>query len=229
MNRRLEEDLERWEVGLSPLAELEERHPGSDVHDLTELHHRLTALGQEATPDPERGWQRLSARLPEPEPGTILVGPTKPRHRRILTRRRVAVLGLAAALTLTGGLAAADVLPDPAQDAVANVAGHLGLDFPHSADAADQTSHGEEVSNVARSTPEEGCEKGQAISEVASSFAQNHRKSDPEPIPCDEAQAAGDHSHRGGPGSGDGVGPAAGAAHASDSGLDHRGSHGQLG
>jgi hypothetical protein len=229
MKRRLEEDLERWEAGLAPLAELEERHPGSDVHDLTELHHRLTALGLEATPDPESGWQRLIARLPEHEPGTILVGRTKPRHRRVLTPRRVAALGLAAALTLTGGLAAADVLPDPAQDAVANVAGHLGLDFPHSAEVTDQTTHGEEVSNVARTTPEEGCEKGQAISEVASSFAQDHRKSDPEPIPCEKAKAAGGHSHQGGTGGGVAVGPDAGAGHASDSGLNHRGSHGRPG
>jgi hypothetical protein len=229
MTRRLEEDLERWEAGLAPLAELEERHPGSEVHDLTELHHRLTALGGEATPDPESGWQRLSARLPEREPGTILVGSTKPRHRRILTRRRVAVLGLAAALTLTGGLAAADVLPDPAQDAVATVAGHLGLDFPHSADVTDQTSHGEEVSNVARTTPEEGCEKGQAISDVASSFARNHRNVDPEPTTCDKAKSAGGHSHQGGTGGGNAVGPDAGAAHASDAGLDHRGSHGRPG
>jgi hypothetical protein len=214
---------------LAPLAELEERHPGSDVHDLTELHHRLTALGLEATPDPESGWQRLSARLPEPEPGIILLRPSQPKHRRALTPRRVAALGLAAALTLTGGLAAADVLPDPAQDAVASVAGHLGLDFPHSSDVPDQTSHGKEVSNVARATQEEGCEKGQAISEVASSFAQNHRKSDPEPIPCDEAKSAGGHSQQGGSGGGHAVGPGAEAAHASDSGLDHRGSHGRPG
>jgi hypothetical protein len=226
MNRRLKQDLERWEAGLAPLAELEERHPGSDVHDLTELHHRLTALGLEATPDPESGWQRLITRLPEPEPGIILPRPTQPKHRRVFTPRRVAALGLAAALTLTGGLAAADVLPDPAQDAVANVAGHLGLDFPHSADVSD---HGNEVSNVARATQEEGCEKGQAISKVASSFARNHRKSDPAPIPCDEARAAGGHSHQRGTGGGHGVGPGAGAAHASDSGLDHRGSHGRPG
>jgi hypothetical protein len=199
------------------------------VHGLSEVHHRLTALGREATPDPESGWQRLSARLPEREPGTILLGPTKPRHRRMVTRRRVAVLGLAAALTLTGGLAAADVLPDPAPDAVASVAGHLGLDFPHSADVTDQTSHGEEVSNAARTTPEEGCQKGQAISEVASSFARNHRNVDPEPTKCDQAKSAGGHSHQGGTGGGDTAGPDAGAAHASDSGLDHRGSHGRPG
>jgi hypothetical protein len=229
MNRRLEEDLERWEAGLSPLAELEERHPGSEVHDLTELHHRLSALGREATPDPEPGWQLLSARLPEPEPGVMLLEPTEPKRRRVLTRRRVAVLGLAAALTLTGGLAAADVLPDPAQDAVANVAGHLGLDFPHSADVPNQTSHGNEVSNVARSTLEEGCEKGQAISEVASSFAQERRNVDLGPTKCEKAESAGGHSHQGGTGGGDGVGPDAGAGHASDSGLDHRGSHGPPG
>jgi hypothetical protein len=225
MNRRLEEDLERWEAGLAPLAELEERHPRSEVHDLTELHSRLTELGGEATPDPELGWQRLSARLPEPEPGIIPTGPSRRKYRRVLTRRRVAVLGLAAALTLTGGLAAADVLPDPAQDAIANVAGHLGLNLPHSDDVPDQTSHGGEVSNVAHSTPEEGCEKGQAISEVASSFGQDHRTGDPEPIPCDKAQAAGSHSHKGGPDAGDGMGADAGATHASDPGLDHRASH----
>jgi hypothetical protein len=229
MNRRLEKDLERWEAGSAPLAEVEERHPGSVVHDLTELHRRLTALGREATPDPEPGWQLLSARLPEPEPGVMLLEPTEPKRRRVLTRRRVAVLGLAAALTLTGGLAAADVLPDPAQDAIANVAAHLGLDFPQSTDVPDQTSHGNEVSNVARATQEEGCEKGQAISEVASSFAQDHRKSDPEPIKCEKAKSAGGHSQQSGSGGGHAVGPAGGAAHASDSGLDHRGSHGQLG
>ena len=228
MNRRLEEDLERWEAGLAPLAELEEHYPGPELHDLTDLHRQLTALGREATPDSEGGWQRLSALLPEPE-GIILLGPTEPKHRHVLTRRRVAVLGLAAALTLTGGLAAADVLPDPAQDAIANVAGHLGLNLPHSDDVADQTSHGGEVSNVAHSTPEEGCEKGQAISEVASSFGQDHRTGDPEPIPCDKAQTAGGHSHKGGPGAGDGMGGDAGAIHASDPGLDHRGSHIQLG
>jgi hypothetical protein len=226
MNRRLEQDLERWEAGMAPLDDLEERHPGPEVLQLIELHRLMTALGREATPDPERGWQRLSARLPEPEAGIIHAGPTEPKHRRLVTRRRVAVLGLAAALTLTGGLAAADVLPDAAQDAVANVAGHLGLHFPHSADVPDQTSHGQEVSNVARSTPEEGCEKGQTISEVASSFAQNHLNRVPEPIPCDKGQAAGSHSHQGGQGSGNGVGPAAGTTHASDPGLDHRGSHG---
>src|SRR5512132_377410 len=229
MNRRLEEDLERWEAGLALLAELEERHPDSEVHDLTELHHRLTALGREATPDPESGWQRLNARLQEPKPGTILVTPTKPRHRRVLTRRRVAALGLAGALTLTSGLAAADVLPDPAQDAVASVAAHLGLDFPHSADVPDQTSHGNEVSNVARATQEEGCEKGQTISEVASSFAQDRRNGDREPTKCDKDKSAGGHSHQGGTGGGNAVGPDAGAAHASDSGLDHRGSHGRPG
>jgi hypothetical protein len=226
MNRRLKQDLERWEAGLAPLAELEERHPGSDVHDLTELHHRLTALGLEATPDPESGWQRLSARLAEPAPGIILQRPTQPKHRRVLTPRRVAALGLAAALTLTGGLAAADVLPDPAQDAVANVAGHLGLDFPHSADVSD---HGNEVSNVARATQEEGCEKGQAISKVASSSAKDHRNVDPEPTKCEKATSAGGHSQQGGSGGGHAVGPDAGAAHASDSGLDHRGSHGRPG
>jgi hypothetical protein len=229
MNRRLKEDLERWEAGLAPLAELEERHPGSDVHDLTELHHRLTALGLEATPDPESGWQRLIARLPEPEPGIILLRPTQPKHRRVLTPRRVAALGLAAALTLTGGLAAADVLPDPAQDAVANVAGHLGLDFPHSSDVPDQTSHGKEVSNVARATQEEGCEKGQAIAEVASSFAKGHRKNDPEPTKCEEATSSGGHAQQGGSGGDHAVGLGAGVAHASDSGLDHRGSHGRPG
>jgi hypothetical protein len=225
MNRSLKEDLERWETGLAPLADLEERHPGQEVHGLTELHRRLTAIGREATPDPERGWQRLSARLPEPEAGVIPIGPTEPKRRQLLTHRRVAVLGLAAALTLTGGLASAGALPDPAQDAVANAAGHLGLHLP-SADVPDQTSHGKEVSNVARSIPEEGCEKGQAISKVASSFAQNHLNREPEPIPCDVAQPAGGHSHRGDPGSGTGVGPAAGATHASDPGLEHRGSHG---
>jgi hypothetical protein len=230
MNRRLEEDLERWDAGLAPLAEIEERHPGQDVRGLTELHRRLATLTGEATPDPEGGWQRLSARLPERERDVILVGPSEPKRRHVLTRTRVAVLGLAAAFMLTGGLAAAGVLPGPAQDAVATVAGHLGLHFPHSADVPDQTSHGKEVSNIARSTPAEGCEKGQAVSEVASSFAQqNRRNGDHEPVPCDKSQGAGGHSGDGGSGSGQGVGPARGSTHVSGSGGDHRGSHGPPG
>jgi hypothetical protein len=226
MNRRLEEDLERWEAGLAQAAELEERHPGPDVHEIMELHTQLKALGREATPDPEPGWHRLSARLPEREPASVLTEPSHSRHR---LRRRVAVVGLAAALMLTGGLAAADVLPGPAQDAVANLAGHLGLHLPHSPEVPDDATHGKEVSDVARSTPKEGCEKGQAVSEVASSVGQDHRLGDPQPSPCDEVQAAGG-SHQSAQGAGKGKGPGAGAAHAPDDpGLEHRGDHGPPG
>jgi hypothetical protein len=179
MNRGLEEDLQRWAAGLTTLPEIEQRHPGEDVHSLTELHRQLTALGQEPTSDPEAGWRLLSSRLPGRTPDLVLIERHERRRRHTLTRSRVALLGLAAALVLTGGLASAGVLPNPVQGAVAGVVGHLGFHFPRSADLPDKASHGEDVSNIARSARGEHCRSGKAVAHVASSLAKGRRRNDP--------------------------------------------------
>lgn len=95
---------------------------------------------------------------------------------RILTKRRAAVLALAAAMTLTGGLAWAGALPTPAQDAIAGVASHLGLDLPSSDDRAPAAEHGAEVSQVAQDPALQGCEKGQAVAAIASEKSEEHRQ-----------------------------------------------------
>lgn len=105
-------------------------------------------------------------------------GPDRSRRptMRTLTPRRAAVLALAAAMTLTGGLAWAGALPPAAQDAVAGVASHLGLDLPSSDDRPEAADHGREVSEVAHDPNLEGCEKGQAVAAVASEPSQAHRQ-----------------------------------------------------
>ncbi len=219
MNPRLEEDLERWETGTLSLAKIEERHPDQDVGGLIELHHGLTTLALEATPDPQRSWDRLGPRLPERALDPVLISMSRRDRRRGLTRRRVAVLALAAVLILTGGLAGAGVLPAPVQDAIANVAGHLGLHLPAPADLPGQTSHGKGVSHAARSTSAEGCKKGQAVSAVASSSGQAHRRSTvDQPSRCQKPEAAGGPSARGNSGSGTAGGSRKGPAQVRGSG-----------
>jgi hypothetical protein len=117
------------------------------------------------------------------------------RRRYPRTRRRVAILALAAALMLTSGLAVAGALPAPAQNAIANVAGRLGFDLPHASEPSDVTSRGEEVSFSAHSTDAEGCTKGKAVSALASALAEDHRRNLADaPDPCQKTRRTGDPS-----------------------------------
>jgi hypothetical protein len=124
----------------------------------------------------------------------------------ILTKRRAAVLALAAAMTLTGGLAWAGALPTPAQDAIADAASHLGLDLPSSDDRPPAAEHGEDVSQVARDPSLEGCEKGQAVAAVASEKSEEHRQ-DPadKQDPCIQGDEGPSASSKRSPGPPDGV------------------------
>jgi hypothetical protein len=86
----------------------------------------------------------------------------------------------------------AGALPAPAQDAIANVAGRLGFDLPHASEPSDVTSHGEEVSNFTHSTDAEGCEKGKAVSALASAPAEDHRRNPADtPDPCRKTGTGG--------------------------------------
>jgi hypothetical protein len=208
MKQGLEEDLQRWQAGLAQLSDIERRHPGEDVRGLTELHRQLTALAEEPTPDPEAGWRLLSGRLPERTADLVPIEDHGRRRRHVRPRRRVALLGLAAALVLTGGLASAGVLPNPVQGAVAGVVDHLGFHLPRSADLPNQASHGQDVSNVARSARGEHCTGGRAVAQVASSRAEDRRRNDPPAVdPCAPSRpgraargstsSTRDHSQRG--------------------------------
>lgn len=106
-----------------------------------------------------------------------------------LTPRWLAV-STAAVFGFTGGLAAADVLPDPAQNIVAETVSRVGIDLPDPDDrrhgddveGADETEtetddtpnndHGKTVSSIAHDDSLTGCEKGQAVRGVASSKSQ---------------------------------------------------------
>jgi hypothetical protein len=95
--------------------------------------------------------------------------------RRAARRRRLASMPLAAALVLGTGLAwGAGTLPEPASDraeeavAAAQERGDAGSE-PDGAEGFEGAAHGEEVSAVAKDDSLQGCEKGRAVSEVASS------------------------------------------------------------
>jgi hypothetical protein len=95
---------------------------------------------------------------------------------------KLAVVAVAAAAA-TGGLAATNNLPGPAQDAVSSAVGHLGVHFPSShaggnANTADSSNneHGKTVSDTAKTTTETGRAKGETVSGVASTTGQEHRQ-----------------------------------------------------
>jgi hypothetical protein len=91
---------------------------------------------------------------------------------------KLAVATVAAAAA-TGGLAATGSLPAPAQDAVAAAVSHVGVHFPSSSDDqgnAGADDHGTTVSTSARTTDATGREKGQEISQTASTNAAQHRQ-----------------------------------------------------
>ena len=106
-------------------------------------------------------------------------------------RNRLTVLGVAATLALGMGVAAAVTLPDQASDRAQEVVGSLphpqptGTGPPSGVPPADANDHGEAVSGVAQDDAFEGCEKGAAVSGVASSKSADNRQDDPPgPDPC---------------------------------------------
>lgn len=116
------------------------------------------------------------------------------RKWKPLRPARLVAVGLATAVVLFVGLAAAGALPGPAQDAVADAANLVGIDLPGgTADGA--AEHGQEVSETARTTELEGCEKGQEIADVAAENSEEHRADGevekPDPCTASEDQGAG--------------------------------------
>lgn len=112
-------------------------------------------------------------------------------NRRAARRRRLASMPLAAALVLGTGLAwGAGTLPEPASDRAeeAVAAAQERRDAGSESDGTEVTegaTHGEEVSAVAKDDSLQGCEKGMAVSEVASSKG---NRQGPGHDPCTKGQ-----------------------------------------
>jgi uncharacterized membrane protein YgcG len=128
---------------------------------------------------------------------------------RAMTRRRVTLLGLAAALIIGGGLMAAAVtLPDRASETARQVLGDLPIPGPTGTPADPSANdHGQAVSELARDDSIQGCEKGTAVSDLASSKADEFRQDPGSPVdPCvqggDDGTTASARGSGGGGGSG---------------------------
>ncbi|MEX2323630.1 MAG: hypothetical protein WEA29_07675 [Acidimicrobiia bacterium] len=79
---------------------------------------------------------------------------------------KIAIAGVALATT-TGGLAAADVLPAPAQQAVSNAAARIGISLP----APDDTPESDEgvapdLAEVAPDLPEDASDNAKSVTEI---------------------------------------------------------------
>lgn len=136
---------------------------------------------------------------------------------RIRGQRRAAAIAAGATLALGAGIAAAVTLPDQASDtareAVSNTNGN----------ASTNAEHGKAVSDTARNSELEGCEKGQAVADQASAG----QRQAPEQDPCaqgggndggsggDSSSQVGSGGGSGGPGGGGGGG---GSEHGSGGG-----------
>lgn len=115
---------------------------------------------------------------------------------KTITRRRVATLALAAAMTLGAGVATALVLPDRADDRAKDAVADLPVPGPTGTPPGDPSEgasdHGAAVSEVARDDSLSGCEKGQAVAGVASSKAEDRQDDAEKPDPCAASDDEGD-------------------------------------
>lgn len=128
-----------------------------------------------------------------PELGPAAAPAARLGRRPVLPRRRLTAMGLAAALLLVGGLAAAVTLPkkvvQPTEDTVPNTAPSVA---PTATGLLEEAAHGRAVADVAKDPSLTGCEKGQAVADVASAKATENREGPAEKNdPCARAGAHG--------------------------------------
>lgn len=130
-------------------------------------------------PSPDIATQHLSdmARAARPRDRRPAAPPKQLGRRSVLPKRRLAVMGLAAALLLVAGLAAAVTLPkkaaQPAEDILPSTAPSV---TPAAEDLPQEAAHGQAVADVATDPSLTGCEKGQAVADVASAKAAEKSK-----------------------------------------------------
>jgi hypothetical protein len=113
-------------------------------------------------------------------------------------RRSLRGVALAAALVVGAGVAGAVTLPDrgsdragqavPAPHGRAEGEGQSVEPVEPTGDPAEQSGHGREVADVAHDDSLRGCEKGRAVSDVASSNAEEHG---PKQDPCTKGEEVG--------------------------------------
>jgi hypothetical protein len=147
-------------------------------------------------PAPEIASRHLAAMAEaaaQSKPRSDAVPASSNRSLRTLPRRRASALVLAAALLLVSGIAAAVTLPkqaaQPDQDTVPSVAPSLA---PAPEDPSSASNHGQAVRDVATDPALTGCEKGQAVADVASAKADEKRKNaSQENDPCSRAESQG--------------------------------------
>lgn len=202
------------------------------VPDEATATRHLTAMRRAATEEAPVGW--WAGRR---ERSTLRRNPMPALTPRWLAVSTAAIFGF------TGGLAAADLLPDPAQNIVAETVSKVGIDLPDpddrrggddvkgagepetdgfDTDDNPNNDHGKTVSSVARDDSLTGCEKGQAVREVASSKSQGQGNGHTEGHdPC--AKGQGDDVGEDGE-DGDGGGPPAGLGEDDDQAPGNSGS-----
>lgn len=147
-------------------------------------------------PSPEIAARHLAAMARASRPREV--GSTASRapgflRRRVLSRRRLTAMVLAAALLLVAGLAAAMTLPkkaaEPAHDTVPSTAPSV---TPTAKDLPPAAAHGQGVASVATDHSLIGCEKGQAVSDIASAKGAENRKGPAKrKDPCDRHESRG--------------------------------------
>ncbi len=125
---------------------------------------------------------------------------TRREPMRTINQRRLTAIAASAVLVLGVGVAGAVTLPDQASDTAK--------------DAVTNADHGATVSDTARNTSAQGCEKGQTIAAEASAKAADHRQGQAQGDPCSrggeggnaETLSSGSGGGSGGPGGGGGSG-----------------------
>lgn len=158
---------------------------------------RDVRLGLLENPSPEIAARHLTAMaraVRPPELGRAEAPAARLGRRGVLPRRRLTAMVLAAALLLIAGLAAAVTLPKktapPAQDTVPSTA--PSATTPAAADPPEEAAHGQAVVDVATDPSLTGCEKGQAVADVASAKSDKNRKDPAEKNdPCARAGTQG--------------------------------------
>jgi hypothetical protein len=173
-------------------AQLEDILAGREVDDpvASRLSELLRELRDELVSEPRDAGRQVAAMVEAAGEGSAGFASTRSWSSTV-TRKRVTLLGVAAVLALGMGAAAAVTLPDQASDRAREVVGSLphpqptGTGPPSGVPPENANDHGEAVSGVAQDDSLEGCEKGAAVSAVASSKAADNRQDDPPgPDPC---------------------------------------------
>jgi hypothetical protein len=140
---------------------------------------RDVRLGLLENPSPDIAVRHLAAMAGARGPAILPAagGPAaRVSPRRVLPKRRLTALALAAALLFLAGIAAAVTLPKktdpPSPETVSKTTPSMP---PAGQDLPEEAAHGQAVADVAKDRSRTGCEKGQAVADVASAKAVENR------------------------------------------------------